>query len=164
MNADLQLKIVMLVVWATFMCLMFRGLPRSLASNRWAQVRGTVISSRAERRQRLGKPVYLPVVAYSYRFEGNDYQSESFTFLGTSGGLGGAGFDWQVQQRLRPFTPNAPVSVYVNPKLPSEAVLLPGVHWSQYAAVVGISLFCLGVAFIVDILNFIWPGCQPNCR
>ena len=163
MSAGLRLKLIMLFVWLAFIGMMFRGFPISLASKRWTQINGRVISSRKGTRQRNGTNVSVPVVSYSYSFEGKQHQSESFTFLGTSGGLGGAGFDRQVEQRLKPFTPNSSVSVYVNPKLPSEAVLIPGVHWSQYAALIGITLFCLGVAFIVEILNFIWPGCQPNC-
>jgi hypothetical protein len=162
-NADLQLKATMVLVWLAFIGMMFRGLPKSLTSKRWVQVGGRVISIRKESRQRGVRNVYFPVVSYSYSFEGRQHQSESFTFLGTSGGLGGAGFDWQVERRLRPFTANSSVSVYVNPKVPAEAVLVPGVHWSQYVALAGVTLFCLGVAFIVELLNFVWPGCQPNC-
>ncbi|SRR6266481_2706577 len=163
MDAGLKLKILMLFVWLALMAMMFRGLPRSLASRRWLQVSGRVSSSRIGLRQTNGKTVCVPIVSYSYNFEGKQYQSESFTFLGTSGGFGGAGFEWQVEQRLKAFTPTSSVSVFVNPRAPAEAVLLPGVHWLQYVALIGFTLFCLGVAFIVAILNFIWPGCQPNC-
>jgi hypothetical protein len=154
----------MLFVWLLFLGLLFRGLPKSLSSMRWTRVSGRIISVQKEIRQRNGKPVCMPIVSYDYSFEGAQYQSDRLTFLGTSGALGGAGFEWQVDRRLKRFAPNSSVDVFVNPNLPSEAVLLPGVHWSQYAGLVGISLFCLGVAFIVQILNFIWPGCQPNCR
>jgi len=164
MDAGFQLKIIMFLVWIFLMGMMFRGLPKSLASRRWLQVSGQVISSQIGSRQTNGKTVCVPIVSYSYNFDGKLYQSESFTFLGTSGGFGGAGLKWQVEQRLKAFTPNSSVNVFVNPKAPTEAVLLPGVHWSQYSALIFFTLFCLGVAFIVNILNFIWPGCQPNCK
>ena len=111
-----------------------------------------------------GGTVYLPIVSYSYNYDGRQYQSESLTYLGTSGGYGGAGLEWQVNQRLNAFPPSSTVSVFVNPKVPTEAVLLPGVHWSQYVGLVFVTLLFLGIAFIGEILNFIWPGCQPNCR
>ena len=163
MDAGLRLKIIMLLVWIFMMGMMYRGLPKSFASRRWLRVDGRVISSQIESRQIRGKTVYVPMVSFEYNFEGKQYKSDLFTFFGTSGGFGGKGFKWQVEQRIKAFAPNSSVSVFVNPVTPSEAVLLPGVHCSQYAFLIFFTLFCLGVVFIVEILNFVWPGCQPNC-
>lgn len=164
MNADTELKATMLFVWMTFMLLMFRRLPKSFSSRRWPQVSGRIIANETSSRPgAYGMTMYVPVVSYRYNVKGQEYQSNSLTFLGTSGGFGGTGFKWQMARLLDALIPDTPVNVFVNPKDPTDAVLFPGVHWSQYAALIAITISCLGVAFIVQILNLIWPGCQPNC-
>ena len=163
MDAIFRLKFVMLLVWLGFIGFFYRELLKSIASRRWQKVPGQVLSCEVELRSTNRKNLYVPHVSYSYNLNGKQYQSQSFTFLGTSGGAGGSGFAWQVEERVEPFPPGSTVTVYVNPNDPSDAVLIPGVHWSQYAGLIFISLLCLGIGFIVEILNFIWPGCQPNC-
>jgi hypothetical protein len=165
MDAKTILQIMMLLVWLMFMCRMFRAFPKSFASRLWTRVPGRVVANEQRERSHVyGMAIYKPVVSYCYNVNGTEYRSTSLTYLGTNGGLGGAGFGWQTSERLREPAPNSTVDVFVNPQYPAEAVLVPGVHWAQYVLFIGITAFCMGVAFIAPILDFIWPDCQPNCR
>lgn len=160
MNPQVQLQLIMLGVWAFIIGLSVRKLPKAIASRRWPRVSGQVISSHIRSTSvGNGARLHAPVVLYSYSVGGITYKSETFTYLGTAG----AAFEWQVKKQLRLFKNGTTVQVYYNAIKPEEAVLVPGVHWVQYFSLLLISLFCLGGAFIVQILNFIWPGCQPHC-
>jgi hypothetical protein len=165
MDAKISLQIMMLLVWLMFMYRMFRAFPKSFASRHWTRVAGRIVANEQNERSHVyGVAIYKPVVSYCYNVNGTEYHGTWLTYLGTTGGLGGTGFGWQTSERLSALAPNSTVDVFVNPQNPAEAVLIPGVHWAQYALFIGITAFCMGVAFIVPILNFIWPGCQPNCR
>jgi hypothetical protein len=165
MNANTSLQIMMLLIWLMFVYRMFRSFPKSFASRHWVRVAGRVTANEeCERSYVYGMAIYKPIVSYRYNVNGTEYHSKLLTYLGTSGGFGGGGFGGQASERLRALAPNGTVDVFVNPQNPAEAVLIPGVHWAQYVLFIGLTAFCMGVAFIVPILNFIWPGCQPNCH
>jgi len=166
MNPDLLFKLLMLAIWMGFLISMRRDLIKSLASRHWVRVGGRIISSSigTEMGPR-GVQIFIPVVEYNYKYEGKEYKGNRLTFLGTSSGSNGKAVSkWLALRYIRPFAINQETDVFVNPKSPGEAVLLPGVHWSQYLMIVIMTIIFLGIAFIVPILNFIWPGCQPNCN
>jgi hypothetical protein len=109
-----------------------------------------VIQRRVDEGSGYKKTVYSPVVTYAYPFGGRHYASESLTLLGTPGPLSSEELAWEF---LKSFPIGGAVTVFVNPDSPDESVLIPGVHWSQYAGFAFITLLFGGFAFIGEIIE-----------
>jgi len=64
---------------------------------------------------------------------------------------------------IKKYSEGSQLNVYYDPCLPNQSVIIPGIHWWQYASMILLTIMFFSIAYIVEILNFIWPGCQPNC-
>lgn len=159
MGSELQLRILLLGAWLLIVGLSFRKLRLGLASQKWPTRKGTVVTASIESKPlQYGLRAHAPAVTYEYEVADRRFVGKTFTYVGTVG--------WTrafAERRLSTLFPGAVVPVFVNPQDPEQAVLVPGVHWVQWASLCIVSVFFLAIAFIVQILNYIWPGCKPNC-
>ena len=131
-----------------------RGIVLGLRSKSWRKVRAIVATSGLDRES----GVYYPKIIYNYTVNGRELTDDNYTFCGAI---------TNSKSRALAIVHDNPVgkeiSIFVNPGDSSSTVVVPGVHWSAYANVAFFVFMFTGIAFIADILNFIWPGCQPNC-
>lgn len=125
-----------------------------LRSKEWRKTKATVATSELDR---MGG-VYYPKIIYKYTVNGREFINDSYTFSGisTDGKL-------RALALVRGNPIGKELSIYVDPEDSSRSVVVPGVHWSAYANIFLLVALFAGIAFIVDILNFVWPGCEPNC-
>lgn len=102
--------------------------------------------------------LYFPKLIYEYFVDEIRQLNDTYTYMGDvpSSKKGVIGL-------IKEFPKGSDIKVFVNPDDREESVILPGVHWSQFFSFGVISLFLLAVANLVPILEFFFPGCQPNC-
>ena len=145
----------MLGFWI-FMVLRFvRPFVLGLKSRSWPTAKATVVTSSFAR----GRAAYIPKVTYKASHDGREYQNDTIRFLGAAAVTQESAL--AVAQR---YPERSEVTIHFDPSDPRKAVIVPGVEAKHYVGLAFLTLFCLGVAFIVPVLNLIWPGCQPNCR
>jgi hypothetical protein len=153
-DPGIRLKLLMLGVLLFVLFKPIKSIVLGLRSKDWRKMRATITTSGLDRES----GVYYPKIIYNYTVNGRELTDDNYTFSGAI---------TNSKSRALAIVQENPVgkeiSIFVNPEDSSRTVVVPGVHWSAYANVAFFVVFFTGIAFIVDILNFIWPGCQPNC-
>jgi len=154
MDPELQLKLIML---ACLIYLIYQTGPNlilSIQSKNWAKQTATVTTSAFDRQSNI----YSPKLIYKYTVKNREYMNDTYTYLGTS-----TISKLQSIKIAQQHPEGSEINIFVNPDNPEQSVVIPGVHWAQYFSLLLLVLFFVSVAYIVPILNFIWPGCEPNC-
>lgn len=159
MDLGSQFKLLMLAIWLGSFAFSAKKFIRGRASMSWPTTIASVYSSDIEEKSgRNGLTFYSPLIEYQYSINNKPYQSSIFTFMGTSG------FTREYALKYQSMYPvGSEIEVYYNPINPEISVIVPGVHWGQYASMVLITILLFGIANIVEILNVFWPGCEPRC-
>lgn len=121
---------------------------RSLDSLNWKETPCTVISSRVKSHSDSDGTTYSVDVFYLYVFEGREHRSNRYRVFQVSSS-GRAGKEAVVKR----YPPGMKAVCFVNPKNPSEAVLVRGPGWS---ALFGL----LPLAFLAIGLWVMWSGIQ----
>ncbi|TCS36458.1 DUF3592 domain-containing protein [Reinekea marinisedimentorum] len=154
MDSGLQLKLLMLGLWLIMVYRSYGNIVRSLSSKEWPSTTAKVVLSSFDRTQSL----YEPKIIYRYSINGMQYDNDTYTHLGA--------FSTTKKTAIK-ISKNHPegsnITIHVNPRAPQQSVIVPGIHWVQVASFVALTLMLLGIAYIGEILNFIYPGCQPKC-
>ncbi|MCH1929913.1 DUF3592 domain-containing protein [Shewanella sp. A25] len=154
MEPELQIKLMMLGLWLYLVYKSGPNLFLSIKSKKWKKSSSIVTTSSFDR---TGNS-YSPKLIYKYAFNGREFMNDTFTYLGTSS------ISKSNAIKIAQLYPEgSSMEIWVNPEKPEQSVVIPGVHWMQYVSLLILTLFCLSVAYIVPILNYIWPGCEPNC-
>jgi len=154
MDPQSKLRLLMLVIWLLFAIRSAKPLLLSIKSKNWNKVNATVDESTFDR----NRNIYSPKIIYRYFYKGKEYLNDNYTYLGTA-----TLSKKQSIMAAQNHPKNSQIQVYVDENEPENSVIVPGVHWVQILSIVLITMFCLAVANLVEILNFIWPGCEPNC-
>ena len=159
MEPGLQLKLLMLAIWLGFVALSAKKFVRGRASINWPTITASVNSSDIEAKSGgNGLTFYSPKIEYQYTINNRAYKSSTFTFMGTSGLTKN-----YAEKYASKYPSGSEIQVHYNPRNPEISVIIPGVHWGQYASIIFLTLMFFSIAHIVEILNIIWPGCEPNC-
>ncbi|MBL0143338.1 MAG: DUF3592 domain-containing protein [Betaproteobacteria bacterium] len=144
-------------VWATHSIVETLSAARSARD--WVKVRATVDNAKLE----SGDGTYRAEAAYRYRFEGKDYTG---TRLGIST-LGGSDNidDWheQIAGRLEDArSAGIPITVWVNPDNPAEAVVDREIRWKEllFLAPFSLAFGGVGVGALVAMF-FVIRGSAP---
>lgn len=122
------------------------------ASTAWVEVKGRVVASGVDTRRSVhasdlrnpyGPVTYehLPLVRYTYALDGRTYTAERVRFGEQNAEDGDAGRD-RAQAEADRYPEGTPVTVYVDPADPSDAVLEPGRQSTPWMIGVG------GIAFL----------------
>ncbi len=151
----LQLKLLMLALILMYVFRLIKPWRLAQKSQSWIQVVATVDSSSIDRDQQF---YYQPKIVYRYNVNGQPYINDVYAFMGTVS----TSKKHAVATALS-HPQGSEIVVLVDPIKPENAVVVPGIHWTQYANVGLVIAMLLGIAFLPDILNFIFPGCQPKC-
>ena len=154
MEPQLQIRLMMLAIWLFMAYKTAKPYLLSVKSVSWDKVIGTVTTSSFDR----DGVIYIPKIIYQYSINGHEYLNDTYTYLGTAS-LSKA----NAIKTAQAYPVNSELQLYVDSNNYQNSVIIPGVHWLQYMSFAGLTVFCLTVAYLVQILNFIWPGCQPNC-
>ncbi|MGH8462952.1 MAG: DUF3592 domain-containing protein [Pseudomonas sp.] len=153
-DPGMRLKLLMLGVLVFVLFKPIKSIVLGVRSKNWRKTRATISVSGLDRES----GVYYPKIIYNYTVNGRALVDDNYTFVGAI---------TNSKARALAIARDNPVgkeiSIYVSPDDSARTVVVPGVHWSAYANVVFLVVFFTGIAFIVEILNMIWPGCQPNC-
>ncbi len=150
MDAGLQLKLLLLVVWIGFVVFSAKKFVLAKTSTNWPKVKAIVKSSCLKaKRVGDGHTYYSPDIEYQYSLDSKHYSSNNFTYMGTFG-LSKEYSDKYINK----YTVGSEIEVSYNPKTPEVAVIIPGVHWGQYTSMLLLTLifFCCG--HIVEIINY----------
>lgn len=154
-DPGIRLKLLMLCVLPFVLFRSIKHIRLGLRSKDWRRTKATISVSGLDRES----GAYYPKILYNYTVNGRELTDGNYSFARamTNG-----------KSRALAVVQQNPVGkeiiIYVDPKDASRTVVVPGVHWAAYANVLFLVLFFGGIAFIGEILTFIWPGCQPNCR
>jgi hypothetical protein len=153
-DPQLTLRLVMLAFWLFMVFRFLKPCVLALKSKSWPTATATVVTSTFDR----AGTVYSPKVIYKFTHNGREYQNDNITYLGVA-----STSKQKAITAAQRYPERGNVTVHFDPFNPQNAVITPGVELKHYASFVLITLFCVAVVYIVQILNFIWPGCQPNC-
>jgi hypothetical protein len=147
-------------VWATHSIV--ETLSAARAARDWVKVRATVDAARLETGG-SGSTTYRAEATYRYRFDGRDYTG---TRLGISA-IGGSDNidDWHeaIAGRLEDArTAGAPITVWVNPDNPAEAVVDREIRWKEliFLAPFSLAFGGVGVGSLVAMV-FVLRGTAP---
>ncbi|NOY48334.1 MAG: DUF3592 domain-containing protein [Chlorobi bacterium] len=149
----------MFAIWLGFVVFSAKKFIRGKMSTNWPKIIATVKSSCIETKNGgKGLAFYSPKIEYQYSLNFRNYSNNNFTYMGTSG------FTKRYAEKyVKKYTVGSEIEVSYNPKSPEMSVIIPGVHWGQYASMLFLTLMFFSFGYIAEILNFIWPGCEPNC-
>lgn len=154
MNPQLQLQLMMLGFWLFLMYKFYKPFFQSLKSVNWPIVKAIIVTSSFDRNGNS----YSPKLIYRYKICNIEYQNDTYTFLGKSP-ISKSG----AIEVSRNCPEGSLVDIHVDPNDPQNSVIVAGVHWSNILSFIALTVFCLCVAFMGQILDFIYPGCEPNC-
>ena len=154
MTSALQLKILMLGVLTYVSYFHVKSILLGRKSRDWRRVKAEITASGIDRES----GTYYPKIIYRYTVNGRDYINDTYTFIGTGQMLKRSVVAVALQNPV-----GKQIDVFVDPNDPSRSVIIPGAHASSYFNIVFFVLMFGGIAFLPELLNFIWPGCQPNC-
>jgi hypothetical protein len=153
-DPGVRLKLIMLFVLIYAVYKPIKSIILGRQSLSWRKIHATVITSNVDRES----GAWYPNLIYKYVVGGKEFVGDLYTFAGAS-----TNSKSKSLKIVDDHPVGSDITVYVHPEEPSKSVVVPGVLWQAYANVVFFVVFLGGIAFIVDILNFFWPGCKPHC-
>ena len=154
MNSGIQLKVLMLAICLFVVVPSLLRFRRGFLSQSWRQVSALVMTSSIDR----SNNIYVPKIIYRYTINSHQYTDDNYSFAASYGSSKSACL--AISEK---YPEGSTIKVYVNPENPTMSVIVPGVHWSQYLWLACVVIVFAGIAYIVEILNYFYPGCQPNC-
>jgi len=155
MNPQFKLLLIMFCFWLFLVYKFYKPILIGRKSYQWTKTPALVTTSSIDRNSNA----YQPKIIYKYSFQGKEYINDIYTYVGDAGYITKS----KAIETAQKYPEGSEIQVFVDPDDPQNSLILRGVHWVQYGAFALLTLFCISVAFIVPILNFIWPGCEPNC-
>ena len=159
MNPELQYKIFMTVFVASISVYFVRTLYFGFVSSKWPITQAIATKSHVEKRNVYkGGTAYVPVIEYKYTVGSKNFTSSRLTYSGLFGTS-----KKHADEQVSYFPKGRKFNTYYNPKKPQQSVLVTGVHWLNYLAIIVTLSIFVGLFYLLEILNYIWPGCQPNC-
>jgi hypothetical protein len=148
-----------------FTCLTFVvPVVRLLSAYSWGSADCSIVASSFHRematvRTRRGgrdvdetRPEYIPDITFAYTVDGRAYQAVRYDFSSAHGYLASADAAALVSR----YPPGAHVTCYVNPRDPSDAVLVRGAPRSLALGLMPMAFFALGM-FIKVRTNVVFP-------
>ena len=116
------------------------GTLKAIGARSWRAVPATVESSAVRTHRGDESTTYSVDILYRYTIDGRTYKSNRYSFMGGSS----SGYDRkrEIVSRLRPGTP---VTVYVNPADPTDAVLVRGFTWEMLFLGIPLLFVAIGV-------------------
>lgn len=117
---------------------------RVQAARNWVAVPCVIETSEVESHRDSDGTTYRPHIAYTYRFEGTEYRSDRYDFMGGSSS-GRAGKQAVVDR----YPPGSSAQCWVNPGNPNEAVLERGFAGEMLAGAIPLVFAAVGVAGLV---------------
>lgn len=154
MDSDIQLKLIVLGLWLYIVYRSAKPFLLGYRSVNWKKITGNVTTSTFDREGSF----YSPKIIYKYSVNGKEYMNDIYTYMAVSSLTKKKSI-----KIVQSYPERSNIIIYIDNDKPENSVIVPGVHWSQYLSFLLVTLFLLSVAYIVPILNFIWPGCEPNC-
>lgn len=117
------------------------------SAEKYVAVPGTILKTRVREVREQKQTRYQPEVTYRYHYKGKDYRSSREAYIGV--------FQNYVDHQeaasfLTDFPVGSPVSVYLDPEQPDQAVLFPGGADPIFAPV----LFLPPLAFCLAMIGY----------
>ena len=137
MNSDSIITIgaigfIFLLFNVIFLAVIFSAQKDAKVATKWPTTTGTILMSTLElRRTNSGRHAQYPVVLYSYQVGGRSYEGSRIAPDPEVGGTG-------APKRLAGYETGSQVTVYYNPKDPSDAVLetkVSSLFWLWFALI-----------------------------
>jgi len=148
MDSELKLQLLMLGLWLFMAYRMAKPLLNGIKSTSWKSQSATVTTSAFDR---TGNE-YTPKIIYKYTINNQEYMNDTYTFMGA--GYIGKKKSINIAQQ---HPEGSLITIFVNPLNPEVSVIVPGVHWLQYASLLLITLFLVSVAYLGPIIEFMCP-------
>ena len=135
MNSDLIITVgaigfIFLLFNGIFLAVIFSAQKDAAVATKWPTTTGTILMSTLEsRRTNNGRHAQYPVVLYAYQAGGRSYEGSRIAPGPEVGGTG-------APKRLAGYAAGIQVTVFYNPKDPSDAVLetkVPSLFWMWFA-------------------------------
>jgi Protein of unknown function (DUF3592) len=138
------IEAVSLATGAYLVLLALRNARKGLAARNWIRVPGVIKRSFVTvQKDDDVAPGHHPKVEYEYSVEGKKYSCSRIRY-GQIGSRDRAGAD----RVIAPYQPGTQVEIFVNPRKPSDATLVPGVSWGNLlVALAGLVFLAAGVLF-----------------
>ena len=116
---------------------------KSLTSSDWRGVPCVIVSSEVEENEGEDGPTYSVKIVYDYRFAGRSYQSDRYGFIKVaSSGYSGK------KTIVDRYPPGSEHTCYVNPRNPSEAVLVRKLTADMLLGLFGLLFISAGGAMV----------------
>ena len=112
----------------------------------WRSTKAVVTKSDIDRES----GTYYPKIIYRYSVNGQAHINDTYTFTGT-----GYIFKKTAIAISLKHPEGTEIQIRYNQDNPSQSVIVPGVHWSNYANLAFFVLFFGGLAFALDIINLV---------
>lgn len=122
-----------------FLFFFARGATQVAAARSWEEVPCEVVSSEVREHSGDDSSTYSIEVTYRYRYDGRDFESSRYQFLG--GSSSGRAGKQRVVDRL---PPGGPCVCWVDPKNPSEAVIERGLTSTYWFALIPLVFVLVG--------------------
>lgn len=128
--------------------LLVKPLVKVVDARSWRAVECTVESSRVRSHRDSDGTTYSVDILYRYTFDGREYKSNRYDFIGGSSG-GSSGKHEIVSQ----YPEGRTATCYINPDDPSEAVLNRGLSWMFLLGLIPLVFLAVGVGGIYFTLR-----------
>jgi hypothetical protein len=112
-----------------------------LAARSWTAVQATVVKSEVRTQRGDESTTYSPNILYKYTFDGREYGSNRYAFMGGSS----SGYDAK-RQLVSRYAPGMRFTAYVDPSDPVEAVIERGFTTDMLVLLVPVAFILVGVA------------------
>ena len=155
MDTELQLKLLMSGLWLFMAYKSYKPFSLNQKSYGWVKSTGLITTSSIDR---MGN-TYHPKIIYKYTHQGKGYINYIYTYLGV-----GHITKSKAIEISEKYPEGSETEIFIDPVDHENSVIVRGIHWYQYFSFALLTLFCVSVAYMGPILNFIWPGCEPNCK
>jgi hypothetical protein len=119
-----------------------------LAARNWKLVPCTIISSRVQSHQGDDGTTYRVEIVYEYEFNGHQYRSTRYHFMGGST----SGYQRKAEV-VRQNPPGAKRTCYVNPRKPEDAVLERGLTAEMWFGLIPAAFMVAGAGGIIGSLR-----------
>ena len=117
-----------------------KNLTASLQAKSWQPVQAMILSANLKVNRGDDSTTYKATGKFSYQYQGSSYTSEKLFFGGGSDNIGSFHQDL-VREMNNSQARNQTMQAWVNPKRPSEAVLIRDVRWGMFGFMIFPLLF-----------------------
>ena len=130
----------------------------SRAARHWEEIPCVIMSSEiSELPIDEGPRRFVPVIHYSYQFNGKHYESDRYYF-GVSGGS-----EARVKSIQRQYPPGSQARAFIDPNNPTEAVLNREIKISWLMVCLVIAMIASGIGVVMNSLGQMREALKPKC-